>query len=385
MITAWRRFADHHPRLVEAAFLLLVYAASGWQYAEDAHGWWPGALPATAACLALLWRRRRPAMAAACVSACVVAAGGLGYPLDHLMLVPLIVAFYELGVRVPERIARVHGLAAIATFAVAAQLTMDDDEAQKLATFAPAFWIIVAVVSGAAVRGRRAYLDAVHARAEYAERTREEEARHRVAEERVRIARELHDVVAHHMALANAQAGTAAHLLRTRPEQAARILDELTSTTASALRELQATVGLLRRSDDPQDPLEPSPGLARLDDLVSDFGSAGLRATITVDGERRPLSPGVDLAAFRIVQEALTNVAKHAGADTADVTLTYKADTLTLTISDDGGTVPRPPAPGGGFGLIGMRERAQSAGGRLRAGRRPGGGFAVTADLPIHP
>ncbi len=199
----------------------------------------------------------------------------------------------------------------------------------------------------------------------------------------MRIARELHDVVAHHMALANAQAGTAAHLVRTRPEQAARILTELGTTTSSALRELQSTVGLLRQSDDPDDSLEPSPGLARLPELAAAFAAAGLRVGIAVDGEERPLSPGADLTAFRIVQEALTNVTKHTAAGAAEVRLAYSHDRLTLTVSDDGGAVPHSPAPGGGFGLIGMRERARTAGGSLRAGHRPGGGFAVSAELPL--
>ncbi|MFI0370558.1 sensor histidine kinase [Actinomadura sp. 1N219] len=383
MITAWRRFADDHPRIVEAGFLLLLSVITIAQYIDTESGWWPGTLPASAACLSLVWRGRHPGAVAAFVVLCTVITGGAGYPISHEYMIPLVVAFYALGVRTPERTARVYGAIAIAVFVVAAQVSLAEDEDQQLAMFAPAFWIIVALVSGAAVQGRRAYLDAAHARAEHAERTREEEARHRVAEERVRIARELHDVVAHNMALANAQAGTAAHIVRTDPEQAAEILTELSRTTAAALRELEAAVGLLRGTDDPES-LEPSPGLGRLDELVSAFGSAGLHATVTVDGEPRPLSPGVDLAAFRIAQEALTNVAKHAGASTAEVKLAYGGDTLTLTISDDGGSGPHAPAAGGGFGLIGMRERAQSAGGRLRAGHRREGGFAVTAELPIH-
>ncbi|MGH3243936.1 MAG: sensor histidine kinase, partial [Spirillospora sp.] len=307
MITAWRRFVEGHPRIAETGFLLVVYLITIGQYVDNDAGWWPGTLPATAACLALVWRGRHPGAVAAFVVFCTVVTGATGYPIHHKYMFPLIVAFYALGVRTPERVARVYGVIAIVVFVVAAQWSVEVDEEQQIATFAPAFWIIVALVSGAAVQGRRAYLDAVHARAEHAERTREDEARRRVAEERVRIARELHDVVAHHMALANAQAGTAAHIVRTDPEQAGTILDELGRTTSSALRELQAAVGLLRSTDDPES-LEPSPGLSRLDELVTAFGSAGLHATVTVDGEQRPLSPGVDLAAFRIVQEALTNV-----------------------------------------------------------------------------
>ncbi|MGW3423140.1 sensor histidine kinase [Streptomyces phaeochromogenes] len=384
MLTSWRRFADHHARLVEAAFLLLLYVATSRQYDRGGPGWWPGLLIATAACLSLLWRRGHPRAVVTFTAVCAGVSGALGYPINPLLLLPVIVALYELTVRSPQKTARAHCLAVIALVVLAALLSDRNDQPWTDKTIPTAFWIAMPVVQGSAVRARRAYLNAVRTRADHAERTREEEARHRVAEERVRIARELHDVVAHHMALAHAQAGTAAHLTRSRPEQAEKILTDLTGTTASALRELEATVGLLRRPDDPDDSLEPAPGLGRLPELVSAFASAGLQVVVTVDGEERPLSPGVDLTAFRIVQEALTNVAKHAGARTAQVELAYAHDRLTLTVSDNGGATAPPPAPGGSFGLIGMRERAQSAGGRLQAGHRPEGGFAVTAELPIH-
>ncbi|MEU0643685.1 sensor histidine kinase [Streptomyces umbrinus] len=386
MLTSWRRFADHHARLVEAAFLLLLYVATSRQYGSGGAGWWPGLLIATAACLSLLWRRGHPRAVVAVTAVCAGVSGALGYPINPLLLLPVIVALYELTVRTPQKTARAYCLAIIALVVLAALFSDRNDQPWTDKTIPTAFWIAMPVVQGSAVRARRAYLDAVRTRADHAERTREEEARHRVAEERVRIARELHDVVAHHMALAHAQAGTAAHLTRSRPEQAEKILTDLTGTTASALRELEATVGLLRRPDEPDEDnsLEPAPGLGRLPELVSAFASAGLKVVVTVDGEERPLSPGVDLTAFRIVQEALTNVAKHAGARTAQVELAYAHDRLTLTVIDNGGATAPPPAPGGRFGLIGMRERARSAGGRLQAGHRPEGGFAVTAELPIH-
>jgi signal transduction histidine kinase len=388
MLTSWRRYADHHPRLIETALLLLLYVATSRQYLESVGPtWWPGLLIATAACLSLLWRRRHPGPVVVFTALCAGVSGGLGYLTSPLLLLPVLVALYELTVRAPRKTAHAYCLAVMALVVLVALLFDQNDRPWTDEAVPALFWSMLAVAQGSAVRERRAYLNAVRTRADHAERTREEEARHRVAEERVRIARELHDVVAHHMALANAQAGTAAHLTRTRPEQAEKILVELTGTTASALRELQATVGLLRRPDEPEGSdasLEPAPGLGRLPELVSAFASAGIQITVTVDGEERPLSAGVDLTAYRIVQEALTNVAKHAAAGTADVRLAYALDLLTLTVSDNGGSTPQPPAPGGGFGLIGMRERAQSAGGRLRAGHRPEGGFAVTAELPIH-
>jgi signal transduction histidine kinase len=230
--------------------------------------------------------------------------------------------------------------------------------------------------------------EAAHARAEYAERTREEEARHRVAEERIRIARELHDVVAHHLALANAQATTAAHLRRTDPDKAWQLVTELADTTSSALRELKATVGLLRQANDPDAPLEPAPGLARLPDLAASFDSTGLPVTITTEGAPQPLSPGVELTAFRIIQEALTNVAKHAPGSKAYVRLRYGGGGLGITVANDSSASLSPSAgtpSTPGYGLIGMRERALSVGGRLRSGPCPEGGFEVAAELPLQP
>ncbi|MFJ4935156.1 sensor histidine kinase, partial [Streptomyces pseudovenezuelae] len=228
-------------------------------------------------------------------------------------------------------------------------------------------------------------------------------ARRRVAEERVRIARELHDLVAHQITLANAQATVAAHLFDTRPEQTRRSLRELVATTSDALDDLRATVGLLRQSGDAAAPAEPAPGLSRLPGLLESFRRAGLEVTVHQEGTARPLPPGVDLTAYRIVQEALTNVTKHAGTRSARVGLTWNRDRVTITVADDGEsarTAPtsstaatavtgasasavgdRPP----GYGLIGMRERASAVGGRLSAGRRPEGGFLVCVQLPLPP
>jgi signal transduction histidine kinase len=384
MLTSWRRFADRRPRLVESAFLLLLLVVTAAQGVGSGHGRWIGTVSAsTAACCSLLWRRGHPRQVVPIAAVCTGVAAALSTEVSALLLIPVIVALYELAVRSPERLARAYWPVAFALIVLPTLPPGPNDQPWAQTAVLTAFWTVLPIVQGSAVRARRAYLEAVRTRAEHAERTREEEARRRVAEERVRIARELHDVVAHHMALANAQAGTAAHLVRTRPEQAVGILTELGTTTSSALRELQSTVGLLRQSDDPDDSLEPAPGLARLPELAAAFAAAGLRVGIAVDGEERPLSPGADLTAFRIVQEALTNVTKHTAAGAAEVRLAYSHDRLSLTVSDDGGAVPHSPAPGGGFGLIGMRERARTAGGTLRAGHRPGGGFAVSAELPL--
>ncbi|MER6492892.1 sensor histidine kinase [Streptomyces griseorubiginosus] len=183
-----------------------------------------------------------------------------------------------------------------------------------------------------------AYLQAVQARAEHAERTREQEARHRVTEERMRIARDLHDVVAHQLVLAGIQASAVAGFLPARPGEAERLVTELTGTTSSALRELRATVGLLRAADDADDAdesIEPIPGLFQLADLTDSFGTTGLVITITTEGEPRDLAPSVDLTAYRIVQEALTHVTKHAATHAAEVRLVYSPDRLSITITND--------------------------------------------------
>ncbi|MER5253637.1 MULTISPECIES: histidine kinase [unclassified Streptomyces] len=247
-------------------------------------------------------------------------------------------------------------------------------------------WTGMAAAAGDAVRSRRAFVDAIRERAERAERTREEEARRRVAEERLRIARDLHDVVAHHIALVNVQAGVAAHVMDKRPDQAKEALSHVRDASRSALNELRATVGLLRQTGDPEAPTEPAPGLARLDDLVETFRHAGLPVEVTCGDTVAELPAGVDLAAYRIIQEALTNVQKHAGTGAkAEVSVIRVGPNVEVTILDDGGGEKKKSGEhdGGGHGLLGMRERVSALGGRCAAGPRYGGGFRVHAILPV--
>lgn len=247
-------------------------------------------------------------------------------------------------------------------------------------------WTGLACAAGDAVRSRRAFVDAIRERAERAERTREEEAGRRVAEERLRIARDLHDVVAHHIALVNVQAGVAAHVMDRRPDQAKEALGHVREASRSALNELRATVGLLRQSGDPEAPTEPAPGLAVLDALVDTFRNAGLPVEVARTDPDSPLPAAADLAAYRIIQEALTNVRKHAGAGAkAEVSVVRVGRTAEVTVLDDGTGADPGPAPddGGGHGLIGMRERVTALGGTLTAGPRYGGGFRVHAILPV--
>src|SRR5688500_7068605 len=245
-------------------------------------------------------------------------------------------------------------------------------------------WLVASFVLGEVSRGRQRYLEQVEQRAIDAERTREEEARRRAGEERMRIARELHDVLAHNISTINVQAGVAAHLLDRQPEQARTALVAISEASREALRELRATLGLLRGVDE-EDSRAPAPGLARLDDLVENMRSTGLEVTVETDGEPRVLAPATDLAAYRIIQESLTNVARHARAGRVVIGLRYGAGDLVITVEDDGAGPPGGLVPAGGNGLTGMRERAAAAGGELEAGPGPSGGFRVRARLPLEP
>ncbi|MGW2210730.1 sensor histidine kinase [Streptomyces sp. NPDC001781] len=335
-------------------------------------------------CFALLWRHRHPFGVLVTAVACGVVFQALGFRESPLVTSPVIVSVYTVAARTDRRTTWMVASVSAALLAGAAMVFgpgswLTPDNAAMLA------WTALPAAVGDGVRSRRAYVAAVEERAQHAEETREQEARQRVAAERVRIARELHDVVAHHIALINAQAGVAVHLVERRPEQLVTALEGIRDTSRSALEELRVTVGLLRQSDDPEAPRDPMPGLAQVPGLVASFERVGLSVRYARRGTAQPLTPAVDLAAYRIVQEALTNVRKHAGADHARLCLHYRPQWLTITIEDDGRAGTHEPRLGTGHGLIGMRERAVSVGGKLEAAARPGGGFTVTAELPLRP
>ncbi|MEU5716981.1 sensor histidine kinase [Streptomyces sp. NPDC020403] len=295
-----------------------------------------------------------------------------------LLMGPMLVAQYTVSLRPDRGTTWCSALAAAAGIALTGFIT-DSPHEWIIGLVNPAAWVLMVASFGSYVRVRREY---AIARAEHAGQERDEEARRRVIQERMRIARELHDVVAHHLALANAQAGTAAHLARTRPDQAIAMIEKLPEVTASALRELKATVGLLRQDTDSQE-LAPAPGLDQLPQLVETCASAGLDVSVTREGQPQALTPGMDLTAYRIVQEALTNVTKHAATPSARVRLDYTAPYLTLTITNEAGEPSSVAADARGFGLLGMRERALAAGGTFHAGPRPEGGFEVACALPL--
>jgi signal transduction histidine kinase len=248
--------------------------------------------------------------------------------------------------------------------------------AESLGTLA---WIGMATAVGDATRSRRAYIAEVEERARRAEETREEEARRRVAEERLRIARELHDVVAHHIAVINVQAGAATHVLQHRPDQVGPALAHIRRASDTVLKELAAVVGVLRNSDDLDVATEPTRGLARLSELLDTFAASGLQVEHRQHGQMRELPAVVDLAAYRIVQEALTNAQKH-GCGAACLAVAYTPDAVVLDIGN--AVASGQTAAGSGYGIVGMRERAAAAGGTVSAGVADGGRFAVHAELP---
>jgi signal transduction histidine kinase len=221
-------------------------------------------------------------------------------------------------------------------------------------------------------------------RAAALERSREEELRRRASEERMRMARDLHDVVAHNISVIHVQANTALHLMDRQPERARTALVTINDVSKQALVELRSVLGVLRDVDGPGDaPRAPAPGLARLGDLVETAAAAGLAVRVQEDGQRAPLPADVDLTAYRIIQEALTNSARHSGGTTATVRLGFGDGGLRVEVDDDGTTRGAPArANGSGNGIAGMTERATALGGTLEAGPRPEGGFGVRAWLP---
>ena len=250
--------------------------------------------------------------------------------------------------------------------------------------------IVAAVAIGTAVAARRQVFVSMRERAERAERDREEEARRRVDAERLRIARELHDVVAHTMSMINIQAGVAAHVLPEKPEQAAQALNAIKEASREGLRELRAVLNVLRQVEEAE-ATAPAPRLEQLAELVDATSQAGIRTSLRFEGEPRPRLPeGLELAAYRIVQESLTNVLRHAGPGTsASVRVRFEDVRVIVDVVDDGGTAlvsagaASGAGAGAGAGIPGMRERASAFDGAIEAGPREGGGWTVNAVLRI--
>jgi signal transduction histidine kinase len=367
---------------------------------------------------ALAWRQKYPRLVVCVATAATVAYTLPGYENGVPLLLPA-VGLVTVATRFPVR----HSVPWALTLTVVLMAVTAANN--PLGRYGGGFWIIpannaVALFVGIAI-ANRTY---VHSARLQAARQATVDAQRRVEEERLRIARELHDVVAHTMATITVQAAAATQLLRDRPDEAAESLKAIRAASKDGLRELRAILDVLRTADstdESADPTQPVPGLSRLDDLLAGVRAAGLPVTLTVQGRQRGLPAVTDLSAFRIIQEALTNTLRHAGPATAAVTVDYGEAALCVEVTDtghgltdsaaeaayaayfvgaalpvpasvkrnpvatSGGPVPASPvsAGAGGHGLRGMRERAAAAGGTIDIGPLPAGGFRVTATLPL--
>jgi signal transduction histidine kinase len=317
-------------------------------------------------------RRVQPALALGVAVAGATVYLSAGYPFGPVTLAPLIALCYA--VTAGRRLAAYTLTGVAFTVVVLVRGVAHHGEPLSLTGVAGGLaWLIAVVAAAELWRARRERL--AQARA-----AREEIERRRGSEERLRIAQELHDVLGHHVSLINVQAGVALYLMDEDPEQARTALAAIKQSSRELLREMRATLGVLRGVDE-RPPHQPVPGLARLDALAADTRAAGLPVSVEIHGPARELPASVDLAAYRIVQEALTNARKHAGPARARVALHYDERGLIVQVDDDGrGTDAS--GSGGGNGLPGMRERAQALGGTITTGPRPDGGFQVRVFLP---
>jgi signal transduction histidine kinase len=328
--------------------------------------------------------------------AVVVLGAAVATALDTRGYVPLAVgyAIYLIPLRVPRREALVLLLAALAVlaaglgvYAANPAVLGDFGDTARLAA-QDGLYVLVAWLAGFTVHQQRSYTAATRERAEREVREQLAQARRISSEQRLQIARELHDVLAHTVSLIAVQAGVANYVAETYPKEAARALASIEATSRGALREMRALLAMLRAdgTDDTSVRLDagllPAPGLADLDGLVARTAEAGLLVELEVSGERPVLSAGIDLAAYRVIQEAVTNVLKHAGTDGCQVRVDYRQDGFCVQVTDGGAGGARAGA-GLGHGLVGMRERVGMYGGRFHAGPLPGRGFQVTASFPL--
>ena len=327
-----------------------------------------------AASVALAARRTWPVAVLAVEFGILLAYLAAGYPEGPIWLA-LIIAFFTAVVRGHRLAGVAAAIAVFGLFLLIHPLLGRGPAPSAAALAAVAAWPLVVLAAAEAVRIRRV-------RAAEAAMIREEEALRRASDERLRIARELHDSLGHYLSMISVQSGVALNLNHNLPGQVAESLSAIRQASKEGLRELRSVLRILRQDGEPA-PHAPPPALARLGDLVNHAAAAGLQVRAETGGTVRELPFGVDQAAFRIVQEALTNVTRHAGTDTATVRVRYGRHDLTVQVDDDGqgrnGGLPRP----GGSGIAGMRERAAALGGELHAGPRPGGGYRVTATLPL--
>ena len=386
---AWLR---RHRWLGDAAVAVALVAGSANVYVDQ-----PAALPAPLVLAAAVAARRRfplPAYLAALAVGTAQLIVGIGPAYTASPLQPtfadvgILVLLYTVANRLPRRVSLPALAACAALFAsAAAQWNPGPGSGQRLEfVFVTGLYAILAPVSawvlGESMARRRVYLAALEERAVRAEAERDARARAAAADERARIAREMHDVIAHNLSVMVAQADGGRYVFDAAPEKSRQALAEIGATGRQALSEMSHLLGVLHA--DPAAPVfSPSPRVAEIPRLVAQAREAGMRVAHTVEGEALPVTGGLSVAVYRIVQEALTNVRKHAGPGAAaEVRLRYGPDELLVRVTDDG-RGPRSGAPCAGHGLAGMRERAAMYGGTVRTEPRPGGGFEVTARLPL--
>src|SRR5437764_13226114 len=363
MVWNWLR---RHSTLVDVV-IVLALAAGYVGRAAHLHEWASGMSLAVLQVAPLLVRRRQPRAVLATVTAAFIVQAVV---ITQLPPFALVLAVYT----VASSLTRYDGAVAAGTATAAATLTVLALGNWHAAVSYPvplvASWVI-----GDNLGTRRAYTRALEERAERLEREQEAERARAVAEEQARIARELHDVIAHNVSVMVVQAAAANDVFDSRPERAREALRAIEASGRTALAELRRLLGGVRGDYAPQ------PGLDRLDELVAQVRAAGLAVAVSVEGSPRVLPAGVELSAYRVVQEALTNTLKHAEATRADIALRYSDDELDVEVRDDGGGTGN--GDGAGHGLIGMRERVTAFGGSLETGPLGTGGFGVFARFPL--
>ncbi len=333
--------------------------------------------------LTFLWRRSLPHVTAACtLGGLLIMSSWLTKPPDMFAaILMLLSASYTVGRHLEGRksvVTMLAGVVAMVTLAV----IYDPNDVFFPVTF---FWI-VPWLAGRTIRNQTVLARELAEKAERAAHAREEDERRAIALERSRIARELHDVLAHNLSVMVVQAGAARRIVDRRPEQAAEVAELIQRTGREALAEIRHLFGTVRRGEGEE--LSGPPSISRVDELARRARAAGLGVELRTLGDPVPLPPGIDLAAYRIVQEALTNALKHASSAHAAVTIAYEPNEIVISVEDDGEGAREDyelSESGGGHGLVGMRERAALYGGLVQAGRRRGGGFAVRARLPTRP
>ncbi|MDR1999672.1 MAG: sensor histidine kinase [Frankiaceae bacterium] len=384
-----KRVVAHHEELLTAAALAFGITSSLPIGHAAQRSVWELAL-AVIAWLPLVARNRWPLPVAALVvvlDSANIAVAGHHHPASAVTPVATMLALYTVSARMPALVVwPATGAAAVVQMSVAATGDLDWG-----AVALHLNWALTPTVLGRFVTERRTRIAAAEERAAAAEASKAAEAQRQVTAERIRIAHELHDVLAHHITVVNAQAGVAKYLLHANPEAAEQALTGITENTRAALEELRATLGVLRpdgvdAATTRDAALPPAPGADRLPALLDSFTQAGMSLDRHTSGTPRPLATATDLALYRITQEALTNASKHAAGSRVSVRLEWAEDAVTVTVANQA-PVSRQPVDaaqiGTGNGLLGMRERAAAAGGTLDAGATPDGGYRVAARLPV--